>query len=178
MPGDISKHTKCIVDLPYPEPRVECKNVSYANILLQDYAGEVSEQTAISLYTYQHIISKGPYKEYSKIIGGVSISEMKHFELLAETIKLLGVKPVLIDSVYNSGKLWNASYVNFDTCIKQMILEDIRSETKAIENYQMHLYLINDKYIRKLLERIILDEKLHLKIFQDLYKKYSRCGTV
>ena len=70
--------------------------------------------------------------------------------------------------------MWTANYVNYDTCINGMILEDIKAETKAIENYGKHLCLINDRHIRKLIERIILDEKLHLRIFKELYKKYNK----
>lgn len=174
MPGDISKHTKYIVKLPYPEPRVEKQSVHYANILLKDYAGAVSEFTAINLYLYQHFMSVKEYEDYAELIGGVSMSEMKHLELLGETIKLLGVKPIYIDNACPPGRLWTPGYVNFTTIIKEMLMEDIQSESKAIENYRYHITLIEDSYIRELLERIILDEKLHLQLFNDIYKKYSK----
>lgn len=174
MPGDISKHTKYKIDLPYPEPRVEQKNTYYANLLLQDYAGAVSEFTAVSLYIYQHFVSDDKYKNYAKVIGEISIVEMKHLELIGETIKLLGVKPVFANSICPCRRMWTSDYVNYDDSIKGMILEDIRAETKAIENYKKHLCLINDKYIKKLIERIIPDEKLHLKVFKELYEKYIR----
>lgn len=174
MPGDISKHTKYIIDAPYPEPKVEGKSIQYANLLLQDYAGAVSEFTAISLYSYQHFVSDDRYKEYAKIIGEISMVEMKHLELLGETIKLLGVKPAYVSSVCPCGQIWTASYVNFTDKIKEMLLEDIKAEQKAIANYKYHLSLISDKYIKKLLERIIPDEQLHLKIFKELYQKYSK----
>lgn len=172
MPGDISKHTKYISDLPYPEPRVEGTNVEYANILLKDYSGRVSEFTAISLYSYQHFISDGQFEDYAEVIGGVSMAEMKHLELLGETIKLLGVKPIYIDSACPPGKLWTPGYVNFTILIKEMLVEDIKSEKKAIENYKYHISIIKDRYIRELLERIILDEELHVKLFMELYEKY------
>jgi bacterioferritin len=54
----ISKHTKYALDLPYPEPMVEIPNIEYANLLLKDYAGAVSEFTAISLYVYQQFASE------------------------------------------------------------------------------------------------------------------------
>lgn len=174
MPGDISKHTKFKVDEPYPEPKVERKNIYNANILLQDYAGVVSELTAISLYSYQHFVSDDIYKEYAKVIGEISMVEMKHLELLGETIKLLGVKPTYVNSVCPCGQVWTASYVNFTDKIKEMLLEDIKAEQRAIENYRHHLFLINDKYIKKLLERIILDEELHLKVFKELYKNIGK----
>jgi bacterioferritin len=127
MPGDISKHTKYIVNLPYPEPTVERPNVQYANILLKDYAGAVSEFTAINLYVYQHFVSDGEFEDYAELVAGVSIAEMKHLELLAETIKLLGIKPVYIDNACPPGRLWTPKYVNFTTFIKEMLMEDIQS---------------------------------------------------
>lgn len=173
MPGDISKHTKYIVNLPYPEPRAEGLNEQYANILLKDYAGEVSEFTAVSLYSYQHFVSDRKYNDYAELVGGISIAEMKHMELLGETIKILGVKPIYTDNAFPPGHLWTARYVNFTIIIREMLAEDIRSEIKAIENYKYHISIIDDKYIRELLHRIIMDEELHLKLFNKMYEKYS-----
>lgn len=173
MPGDISEHTKYIVDLPYPEPMIEKKDVYYANILFDDYSGVISEMTAINLYIYQHIIGEEAYDKYAEIVGGIAMAEMKHLELLGETIKLLGLKPVFKGSCAVYNRPWNAQYVNYSSNIRDMIEEDIKSEKKAIENYKYHIYLIQDKYIRNLLERIILDERLHLKLFKELYEIYK-----
>lgn len=86
MHSDISKHNKYSINIPYPEPMIEMQNTEYANILLKDYAGAVSEFTAISLYVYQHFVSKDQYKDYSELIGGVSVIEMKHLELLVRLL--------------------------------------------------------------------------------------------
>jgi bacterioferritin len=163
-----------LMNLPYPEPKVEKANVQYANILLKDYAGMVSEFTAVSLYSYQHFVSEGKFRDYAKLIGGIARVEMKHLELLGETIKLLGIKPIYIDNVCPPGQLWTSRYVNFTTFVCEMLMEDMRSEEKAIETYKYHITLIGDSYIRKLIERIILDEELHLKLFKDLYEKYRQ----
>lgn len=173
MLSDISKYAIYAVNLPYPEPMVEMQNIQYANILLKDYAGAVSEFTAVSLYVYQHFVSEGQYRDYAELIGGVSIVEMKHLELLGKTIKLEGIKPMYINNACPLGKFWRSTYVNYTTLIKEMLIEDIKSEQKAIENYKYHITLIQDKYIRKLLERIILDEELHVKLFTQEYEKYS-----
>lgn len=173
MPGDISKHTKYTANIPYPQPMVEMQNMQYANILLKDYAGAVSEFTAVSLYVYQHFVSERQYKDYAELIGGVAMVEMKHLELLGETIKLEGIKPMYINNVCPPGQLWSPMYVNNTTFIREMLMEDIKSERKAIENYRYHITLIQDKYIRKLLERIILDEELHVKLFTQEYEKHS-----
>ena len=173
MHSNISKHTKYSIDLPYPKPMIEMQNIEYANLLLKDYAGVVSEFTAISLYVYQHFVSKEQYKDYAELIGGVSVVEMKHWELLGETIKLEGIKPMYFDNAVPHGKLWSPMYVNYTTYIMAMLKEDIKSEQKAIENYKYHITLIQDTHIIKLLERIILDEELHLKLFTKEYQKYS-----
>lgn len=174
MSEDLTRHNNFSLNSHYPEPKVDCKNINYANILLQDYAGAVSELTATSLYMYQHISSEGIYKDYSKLVKGIAIVEMKHLHLLGETIKLLGVKPVYTNSVYPCGQLWTGAYVNYTDCILDMILEDIKSEKQAIMNYEKDICLINDRHIRKLLERIIEDEKVHLKLFNEMYKEYSK----
>lgn len=173
MSKDISKYDKYSANLPYPEIKVEKQNMGYANILLKDYAGEVSELTAINLYVYQHIVSDKRYSDFAELIGGISIVEMKHLELLGETITMLGIKPIYIDNACPPGSIWTPCYINFTTFIREMLIEDIESEKKAIENYKYHISIIDDIYIKKLLERIILDEEVHLKLFNKMLKKYT-----
>ncbi|WP_297427561.1 ferritin-like domain-containing protein [Clostridium sp.] len=173
MYSKIPKYNKYAVNLPYPEPKVEMQSTEYANILLKDYAGRVSEFSAISLYVYQQFISEEEYSDYAKLVGGISITEMKHLQLLGATIKLEGIKPIYIDNAYPQGKIWTPMYINYTTNIKAMLKEDIKSEQIAIENYRYHITLIKDKYIIELLERIILDEELHIKLFTEAYEKYS-----
>ena len=173
MHRDISKYTKYALNLPYPEPMVEGQNIEYANLLLKDYSGAVSEFTAISLYVYQQFVCEEQYNNYAKLVGGISIAEMKHLKLLGETIKLEGIKPMYIDNASPHGNLWSPMYINYTTYIMAMLKEDIKSEQKAIENYKYHITLIQDKHIIKLLERIILDEELHLKLFTQEYEKYK-----
>lgn len=173
MCNEVRKSSNYAVNLPYPQPKIEMPNSEYVNLLLKDYAGRVSEFTAIGLYIYQKFIGKSEYSDYSKLVGGISITEMKHLELLAETIKLEGIKPVYIDNAHPKGNLWTPMYINYSTNIKAMIKEDIIHEQKAIENYKYHITIIQDKYIVKLLERIILDEELHIRLFTEEYEKYS-----
>ena len=158
------------LDLPYPEIRIEGKNEYYADLLLQDYAGQVSETTAALLYSYQHFEKFNTNKEFAKIIEEISIVEMKHLEMLGKLIKLLGKNPMYItcETRGDDCTFWNAGYVNYETNLEKMLEIDIMSEQKAIRNYQIHKDMINDKYIKKILDRIILDEKRHLEIFNKL----------
>lgn len=155
---------------PYPQVRVEKQNIEYAKLLLENYAGDVSEETAIHLYMYQNMITSDETEEYAKIIEQIGIVEMRHLSLLGKTIKLLGLKPVY-GTLYSENyiKPWNSSNVNYATNIKEILIVNIKNETKAIENYDKRIMQIKDKYIRELLFRIIEDEKIHLEIFKNLY---------
>lgn len=161
---------KYCADLPYPEPQVEKENIEYAKILLFSYAGNVSEETAVNQYMYQHFVLDG---EVSNALRNIGIVEMHHLELLAETIKLLGMDPKY--QIYNLDEIipWTADFVPYGNNLKEMLDIDIEGETMAIVNYRKSIELIDDKYIRALLERIILDEEVHLKIFHELKQKYT-----
>ena len=166
---------KVKIDLPYPEVRVEEKNPYYADLLSQDYAGSVSETTAVMQYSYQHFDKFKENKGFAEIIAEIAEVEMKHLELLGETIKLLGKEPVYktCESERGGCVFWTAENVFYKTDLKDMLNADINSEKNAIKNYEHHKMLINDKYIKEMLSRIILDEKRHVQIFEMLLKNLS-----
>lgn len=151
-------------NLPYPDIKVEKENIEYAKLLMYPYASMVSEDTATHLYMYQSFILDN---NIGKILENIAIVEMHHLEMLAKTINLLGLKPE-----YKSNDIpWTSNYVNYTTNLKDILKINIEAETLAIKNYQNLIKVINDKYIKKMLERIIIDEEIHLKIFNDLYKE-------
>lgn len=151
-------------NLPYPDIKVEKENIEYAKLLMYPYASMISEDTATHLYMYQSFILDN---NIGKILENIAIVEMHHLEMLAKTINLLGLKPE-----YKSNDIpWTSNYVNYNTNLKDILKINIEAETLAIKNYQNLIKVINDKYIRKMLERIIVDEEIHLKIFNDLYNE-------
>lgn len=158
----------------YPEPQVEAPNLRYASLLKEDYCGITSETTAVMLYTYQHISSEQLWKEYADMIHHISIVEMYHLELLGETIILLGEKADynIRNYEHDTSIPWTSSYVPTTTDLKRMLEIDIESELAAIQQYENHLVQINDHYIQNLLLRIIEDEKIHVKIFEEFFHKY------
>ena len=162
---------KVKIDLPYPEVKVEEKNAYYADLLSQDYAGVVSETTAVMQYSYQHFDKSKENKEFAEIIAEIAEVEMKHLELLGETIKMLGEEPIYktCESERGDCVFWSAKNVNYKTDLKDMLKSDINSEKGAIKNYENHKRLIKDKYIKNMLDRIILDEKRHLEILNNIY---------
>ena len=140
-------------------------------MLLQNYAGEISEDTAVHLYFYESLVTKD-INEFSNIMLDISKVEMHHLNLLGQVIKMLGINPVFGALTKKDFTFWTGLNVKYSTDLKEMLLINITSEKKAIKNYEKVIEIVDDKYIKELLSRIIEDEKLHIKIFKDLYQKY------
>lgn len=160
---------------PYPEPQVERKNLEYAKLLLEDYAGRDGEDTAIHQYLYQHLLKDNELSDFALAMEHIAEVEMYHLSLLGKTIRLLGFHPVFGE--YSSNKnfiFWNSSSVNYTNDLSEMILSDIKKEEDAIRRYKYHRSIIQDHYIKSLLTRIIEDEEIHLTIFYSFYKQYCK----
>ncbi len=166
---------ECAYPAPYPEVRVAAPNPHYARLLLEDYAGPISELTAISQYVHHHVVLEPEFKEVSHLLECVSLVEMHHLEILAEIILLLGVDPrYRTIGQNNTEQYWNASLVYYGTSLCDRLTADIAGEWAAIANYRRHQQLINDPYIQNMLERIIMDELHHIRLFNQMVDKYCR----
>lgn len=161
----------CALPDPYPEIRIVRPNHYYAMLLLEDYAGTVSEMTAINQYFY-HYLTFEKYDDLAELEECISIIEMFHLELLGKTIRMLGVLPEFRTLNNNRSTYWNASYVYYGKNVCDRLASDIAAEITAIKQYRQHQQLIDDPYIKELLERIIKDEEHHLKLFKDASAKY------
>ena len=95
---------------------------------------------------------------------GISLCEMHHFHLLGQTLKKLGA---------------NSIFTDFPQCIKptkfycsekdanKSILDDIASEMQAIHIYQSMSKNLTNEQVKNIIERIILDEELHIKVLKE-----------
>ena len=162
----MSHCSKYKVDKPYPTVTVECPNHYYASLLLDDYASMDSEYTAISQYVFGHILAGDP--EVADTFLGIGIVEMTHLDMLADVILDLGVYPKFVGG---EGEIWNSNFVPYGISTINRLELAIKGEYGAIEQYRDHICKIKDEEICALLERIILDEELHIKIFKHLLEK-------
>lgn len=161
-----------MVDLPYPQLQVQEKNQDYANLLSQDYAGAVSEMTAIAQYINHENCLSCVKCSLAQTILGIAMAEMIHLQKLAELIFLLGGS-IDFTARQRNGKnrVWTPQYLNFATNAKEMLLEDIEAEKGAINQYRAHVKVIHDDSINAVLLRIIQDEEYHIMILQALVKE-------
>ena len=166
---------KCAYPAPYPQVRVTGPNPYYARLLLEDYAGRVSELSAINQYTYHHFVLEPEFEQVADLLSCIALVEMHHLEILAETILLLGMDP-RYRTVDNNERerYWDASFVFYGISLCDRITADIASEWAAISSYRRHQQMINDPFIKAILERIILDELHHINLFNRIVEKYCR----
>jgi len=161
---------------PYPEVKVTGRNPYYASLLIDDYAGLISEFTAISQYLYHHFFFEDIDKELGKLLENVSIVEMHHMEILADVIKKLGGNPIIRGTYSTCGNFWNGTFIDYGSGLCDRLKIDIDSEYKAINEYNKHTGMIDDPYIKAILQRIILDEKVHIKLFNEALLKFCGCS--
>lgn len=157
---DISKYAS---ELPYPKIEVG-QNVAESKILMPVYSGSAGELTAVMTYCFQKYITP-KYPEITAALEGIAITEMRHHELLGETIYALGGYPVMGARTY-----WNGSYVNYTLDPRKYLRQNIIAEETAILNYERTILNLTTDSVKMLLERIILDEEVHIKIFKELLK--------
>lgn len=164
---------KCKEDIPYPSLKNIEKNPTTARMIMHSYAGEVSEDTAIHQYLYQSILLRDENQEIAKILEEISKVEMHHLETLAILIKELGVYPIYLDPIVDPHEFWSSKYVNYEVNLREMLLADMEAEKKAILQYNSLIHVIESEQVKMVLKRIVLDERLHLKIFEKLLETIS-----
>lgn len=156
---------------PYPEIKVQNQNLYYAEMLMDNFAGSVSEMSAIGRYMYQHFLSDDQDEELAEIFKGVAVIEMLHVETLADIIVKLGGNPIFRGSESTCFNFWSAGYVDYGSSLYERVLSNIQIEQAVIANYHHKSMLIDDPYVKTILERIALDEEVHVKIFTDILQK-------
>ena len=145
-------------ELPYVDVVVD-KNLGDSKVLMPSYAGASGEMTAIMTYTYQHFVAD---KELATILEGISLVEMHHFDMLGKAITKLGGYPVVGGRTY-----WNGSFVNYTLDPKRFLKQNIIAEETAILNYERTILNLSQDCLKMMIERIILDEEIHIKLFKD-----------
>lgn len=103
----------------------------------------------------------------SRSTKGIAITEMLHHKLLGETIYKLGGYPVMGARTY-----WNGSFANYTLSPQKYLRENVLAEQNAIMNYERTILNLSSDSVKMLLERIILDEEVHIKIFKQLLKDH------
>lgn len=161
-----------MMDLPYPPVQVQEKNSAYANLLSIDYCGSVSEMSAITQYINNENRLSCEKCPLVKTILGIAMAEMMHLQKLGELIFLLG-GTIDFMARYSDGmqRMWTPKYLTIPENVREMLSADIEAEKAAIHQYKMHIKMIKDTNVNKVLFRIIQDEEYHIILLQALMRE-------
>ncbi len=146
-------------ELNYPTLTVE-RNINDSKVLMPVYGGVGGEVTAIMTYTFQHLITGSG--DLSSMLEGVAAVEMHHMELLGKAITALGGYPIIGGRTY-----WNGSCVNYTLDPKKFLKQNVVAEENAILSYERAILNLNQDSLKLMIERIILDEEIHIKLFKE-----------
>lgn len=160
----------CELRLPYPPAETQGKNLYYASLLTNDFAGIVSEMSAVTAYVFQHLAT--PNKKIADVLECISIVEMRHLGFIATLINAFGGKPRF--AVQSGAKccFWSAQSISYETNPRCYLKENIANERAAIANYKTRIKQISDSKVQALLSRIIQDEEHHIGLFTALLEEF------
>lgn len=151
---------------PYPEISISNKNLRCAQLLSHDFAAPKSEMSTLNQYVYESWVLQADFPEMAAVIKRIAVVEMHHLYMLGELITKLGGRPRLQASRPDRQVVWNANMIYYAEKPKQLMRYNIMIEQKAIQTYTAHQRMISDPCVTDVLARIILDEQVHVHIFE------------
>jgi bacterioferritin len=160
------------VNAPYPPVRVDEPNPDYASEMISNMGAVVSEMSDITRYFYIAVVTKQQFSSISTCFHHISIVEMHHLNIFAELALLLGADPRLRCGRPRK-RWWSPSFISYPHEIGALIAESIEAEKAAIHKYTGQTNSICDRNIAAILNRIIRDEKRHLRIFREMYEQFK-----
>lgn len=153
------------IDKPYPEITDAQEDMSTVAVLKNLTNSRVGETAASMQYIYQSVIADKTNEEIAEIFEEIGIVEMLHLDMLMHATTAFGGNPKYDDA---QGNFFNTATLNYSMKLRDMLNNNIRAETVAIENYRMAISRVSNKSLKELFERIIEDEMRHIEIFKKI----------
>ncbi len=163
-----------IVQSPYPSAERLCPDAYSLRIISSAYSTSTGELNAVMQYIYQSfVLGHAGYADYADTIESIAIAEMMHFSLLGKTITALGALPVFTQCPPAAFNFYSAKYVSYSQSPKHMLEDDVRAERAAISAYRRMLTMLKNDGVSDIITRIIEDEKLHLRKFEEMLSGFK-----
>lgn len=162
---------------PYPSLEGIVENRHDLQLLLGDYAGRVSEFSAIAQYVYHQLEFKGEgLEEVGRTLLSIAQVEMRHLNVLGEVVCKLGGIPQFY---YREGGClvpWSGRLVSDCRQLEGMLQSDLQLERQTIACYRWQGEQVGQPQITALLNRIILDEEIHVQALESLLGQVGAIG--
>ena len=153
---------------PYPPIAATRPNSAYAQMMSNNLAAINSEMTAINQYLYQSWILKESCPQLSTLLLRISQVEMRHFNTFGQLVFLLGRLPKYQVNQNCQCAPWNANMINYTQDLRSLLHANLSAEKHAAEIYTRQAQSVQDPCVSASLARIVKDEQLHVKIFEDI----------
>ncbi len=150
---------------PYPELENVVEDKHTIGVLKNLLSSKNGELTGVLQYIFQAVEADKTNEEIGKLFEEIAVVEMLHTDLLMNAITEFGGVPKYEDSY---GNVFNGNYVNYSLKLKEMLEHNIKAETQTIEDYLVGIKSVKNESLKRLFERIVEDEKLHLEAFKIL----------
>lgn len=148
------------------EIKVEGKNKKYIELLKENYCGKFSDLTTFLLFKYEYEYFNNQDSYFSNNMNKLASDSLIHMEIFGRLITLLGGSPQ-----YSNINVNDIYYV----LEKDKLIEvNIRLTKEKIISYTNNLNLIDDNYIKDILNSFIIEERKNLEILEMLQLKYKR----
>lgn len=159
---------------PYPPLKVERPNPCYASEMLSNIGACNSEMSAISLYLYNSTILTDRNREFAQIFHKISMVEMHHLDIFSHLSHMLGADPRLWTCSGKRPCYWSPACNHYPQQTDSLLRNALLGEQDAILKYRRQADQICDAYVVDMLNRIILDEQLHVQIIHEMMTELSR----
>ncbi len=129
------------------------------------FHGELVSLAKYSRYTLDCGDKK--MKRYSQVFSEIVSAETAHFKLVAKLMHNLGADPLacVCQSLGDGG----FSVVTKHVCTpEKMITDAITNEISSISEYEKIITRLNNNNVKRIIDGIILDERMHLEKLREL----------
>ncbi len=162
-----------ICDLPYPSADTLTEDVQSGQIISFAYATLGGELNAILQYMY-HSFRFGQFNaDYASVMEQIAVAEMKHLDILGNAMLKLGVDPIYRQIPKTPNVWYNTSCIAYSKTTEKMLMDDIEGELNAIADYKKMLFVLKNEQVEAIIQRIILDEELHVEKLKSLLKRHN-----
>ncbi len=158
---------KDILNREYPEIKNFCRNSYYSGILQNLFAGSEGEVVLFMQLQYHSNILKNYNPKISEILTEISLTDLKHQQLLSNAIEMTYGNPIYATT---QGKWVGGRQIDYIKDIKQILHANLEAKEKAIIDYKLAISKVENQQIKMLLSAILSDEETHRLILKKLIK--------
>ena len=155
-------------DAPYPSASDLKTDLLSAKTIYPLYSGLHGELNSVAFYSKRFVhLKRNGNADICDLFLGIIACEIKHFSYLGKAIFFLGAIPKIIsEENYRAEK-------DFGRVIstRQILLDAVSQKSTNITEYERVKSKLKSESVMKIIERIIIDERLHLALIKDKLTK-------